>query len=308
MDTIMNAIHRVTDLNAAVQIKILTSILIIVVLWILRIIILRIVWKRTEDVHARYRWRKATIYGAVIPGFILIGRVWFAGIQSLATFLGLLSAGLAIALQDLVKSFAAWIFILSRRPFAVGDRIQIGQHAGDVIDIRIFKFSLLEIGNWVDADQSTGRILHLPNALILSEGVANYSREFEFIWNEIPVLVTFESNWQKAKKLLQEIAERHAIHLTQEAERRIKEASKRFMIFYRTLTPTIYTSVKDSGVLLTIRYMIDPRQRRSSSQAIWEDILHAFKKCDDIDFAYPTQRFYDNLTEGKAEARASEKL
>jgi len=78
------------------------------------------------------------------------------------------------------------------------------------------------------------------------------------------------------------------------------------MIFYSKLTPTVYTSVRDCGVLLTIRYLCDPRRRRSTEESIWEDILHAFADNDDIDFAYPTQRFYDNLHEGKPGARAQE--
>jgi small-conductance mechanosensitive channel len=69
---------------------------------------------------------------------ILVGRVWLAGMQSLATIIGLMTAGLAIALQDIVKSIAGWAFILWRKPFSVGDRIQVGNHTGDVIDIRIF--------------------------------------------------------------------------------------------------------------------------------------------------------------------------
>ena len=77
------------------------------------------------------------------------------------------------------------------------------------------------------------------------------------------------------------------------------------MIFYSKLTPTVYTSVRDCGVLLTARFLCAPRQRRGTQQAIWEDILDEFAKCPDIDFAYPTQRFYNNVLEGKAEARAS---
>ena len=71
------------------------------------------------------------------------------------------------------------------------------------------------------------------------------------------------------------------------------------MIQYDTLTSTVYTSVKDSGILLTIRYLCEPRQRRDSTQSIWESILHAFEKQADIDLAYPTQRFYNNVVEGR---------
>ena len=192
-----------------------------------------------------------------------------------------------------------------RRPFQVGDRIQLGNHAGDVIDLRIFQFTLMEIGNWVDAEQSTGRILHIPNGQVFSDVLANYSKGFQYIWNEVPVLVTFESNWKKAKEILLRIGVKHAEHLSKTAEQRVKKASMKFMIFYSKLTPTVYTCVKDCGVLLTIRYLCEPRRRRGSEQAIWEEILEEFAECQDIDFAYPTQRFYNNLLEGKAETKPS---
>ncbi|RKY95964.1 MAG: mechanosensitive ion channel family protein, partial [Candidatus Hydrothermota bacterium] len=171
--------------------------------------------------------------------------------------------------------------------------------SGDVIDIRIFEFSILEIGNWVNADQSTGRVIHVPNGLVMKQTLANYSQGLQYIWNEVPVLITFESDWKKAKEILFRIAEKHALHLSKAAEKRLKEAARKYMIYYTKLTPTVYTSVEDSGVLLTLRYLCEPRKRRDTEQAIWEDVLTEFSKCDDIDFAYPTQRFYDNILEGK---------
>jgi small-conductance mechanosensitive channel len=304
MDRITHWIQKFSGLSPEMQAKIFASLLTIILLWLIRTVVIRIVMRKTEDPYVRYRWRKGTVYLLVVLGLMVIGRIWFAGIQSLATFLGLLTAGLAIALQDVVKSVAGWVFVMWRKPFVIGDRIQVGNYAGDVIDIRLFKFSLVEIGNWVESDQSTGRVIHLSNSLILTDVIANYTRGFEFIWNEIPVLVTFESNWQKAKKTLVKIAQKHAAHFSKDAEQRIKEASKRYMIFFTALTPTVYTSVRDSGVLLTIRYLIAPRSRRGSEQAIWEEILTTFSRCKDIDFAYPTQRFYDNIREGKEGARA----
>jgi len=288
-----------TGLGVNVLYNLLSSLAIILLIWLIKKLIYRIVWRKTDDVKQRYRWLKTTNYLLFVIGFILVGRVWFMGIQSLATFLGLLTAGLAIALADLVRSLAGWLFIMIRTPFALGDRIQIGKQSGDIIDIQLFKFSMMEIGNWVDADQATGRVIHIPNSLVLSEVIANYGQGFQFIWNEIPVLVTFESNWSQAKILLTDIAERNAAHLTSHAEKRIKEAARKYMIFYRSLAPAVYTSVKDCGVMLTVRYLINPRYRRSSEQAIWEEILTVFDDHPDIDFAYPTQRFFDNVTEGK---------
>jgi len=286
-------IHKNIGLIPETQMKVFLLLLISLILWVLYFLINWLVWRRTEDVRTRYRWKKTSGYILIILGLFIIIRLWFRGFESLATYLGLLSAGLAIALRDLVSDLAGWLFIIGRRPFSVGDRIQIGNFAGDVIDIRAFQFTLMEIGNWVDADQSTGRVIHIPNGMILREVLANYSKGFYYIWNEIPVLITFESDWQKAKKILQKIAEQDSERLSKAAEKRIKEASKKYMILYSKLTPIVYTSVKESGVLLTIRYLCEPQSRRGSEQKIWEDILKEFALQKDIQLAYPTQRFYN---------------
>ena len=223
----------------------------------------------------------------------MIGAVWLPAFEQFGAFLGLFTAGLAIALKDPLTNLAGWFFIVFRKPFIVGDRIQIGNHSGDVIDIRLFQFSILEIGNWVEADQSTGRIIHLPNGKVFLEAQANSSTGFDYIWNEIRVLVTFESNWVKAKSVLQDIANNHAVSLSSTAEKEIFEASKNFMIYYKHTTPIVYTKVKASGVELTVRYLCNPRKRRGSENEIWEDILRQFKLQNDIEFAYPTTRFYN---------------
>jgi len=281
------------------QSQLLGSVLIILVLWAVRLLIVRFIIENLEDVRARYWWRKTSSYLTAVVAIFLIGPLWLSGLQSLATFLGLASAGLVIALQGLLTNLAGWLFIVVRRPFEVGDRIEVGEHAGDVVDIRIFEFTLLEIGNWVQADQSTGRVLHIPNGKVFSETVANYNKGFEYIWHEIPVIITFESNWEKAKKLLTEIVNKDAAHLSKDAPERIQKASRRFMIMYSHVTPTVYTRAERYGVSLTIRYLCSPQRRRSSEQSIWEDILKTFAQHPDIEFAYPTQRFYQRNVEGK---------
>jgi len=284
------------------QSKVFYTLLALVFFWLVQRLLL-VILLRDREVQVQYRLRKTIAYITYPLAFLVIGRIWFAGFQALSTYLGLLSAGLAIALQAPLVNLAGWAFILWRQPFKVSDRIQLGSDRGDVIDQRIFMFSLMEIGNWVDADQSTGRVIHIPNGKIFTEVLANYGQGFQYIWNEIPVLVTFESDWRKAKQLLNEIAHRHGTSLSDSAAKKLREAAKKFMIFYSKLTPVVYTTVKDCGVMLTIRYLCDPRQRRGSEQAIWEDILDVFAAHDNIDFAYPTQRFYRNDSEGKPGTR-----
>ncbi len=280
--------------------KLVSSFVVILLILFIRILVMKAVWRRTEVFQVRYHWRKTSNYIAFFLAILFLGRVWFKEFQSVATFLGLLSAGLAIALKDPIVNLAGWLFILWRRPFSVGSRIQIGSHAGDVIDTRIFQFTLMEIGGWVDADQSTGRIVHIPNSKVFTEPQINYTEGwFDYIWNEIPVLVTFESNWKQAKQMLGEIAEKHAGHLVPSAQFKMKEASRQFMIFSPNLAASVFTTVAESGVLLTMRYLCDPRKRRDSTAEIWEEILDRFSLLDDIDFAYPTRRFFDNVREGK---------
>jgi small-conductance mechanosensitive channel len=280
------------------QRKILISLSIFLVVWILRFLILKLIWRQTEDPRLRYQWKRSIGFALSLIAIILISSVWISAFARFGAFLGLLSAGLAIALKDPLTNIAGWIFISTRKPFSVGDRIQVGEHTGDVIDIRLFQFAILEVGNWVDADQSTGRIIHIPNGTVFLHPQANYSKGFEYIWNEIPVLVTFESNWERTKSILEKIISQHAEHLTRTVEKQIKEATKKYLITYVHLTPIVYTSVRDSGVLLTIRYLCDVRKRRTSEHAIWEDILKEFARNRDIEFAYPTTRFYDNHLEG----------
>ena len=286
--------------------KIFISIFIIIVFWLLDRFLKIFIFKKIEDIKTRYQWQKTTTYVTVFIVIFFVGRIWSAGMQSIATFLGLLSAGIAIALKDLIASLAGWIFIISRRPFEVGQRIEINNVKGDVIDLSIFQFSLLEIGNWVGSDQSTGRIVHVPNGKIFTNDLINYDKGFQFIWNEIHVLITFESNWQKAKQLLQKIADHYSNDVTPQVEKEIRKAAQKYMIYYRNLTPIVYTSVKDSGVQLSIRYLCKARQRRGTSQRIWENILLEFGKYNDIDLAYPTRRFYNNITEGKSYREESE--
>jgi small-conductance mechanosensitive channel len=292
MKNIHDYLAQTTGLPPDIMGKIILSLGIILFLYLLKLVVLRIVWRQTKNVKTRYQWKRTLSFILPFAGLILVGSVWVQAFRQFGAFLGLFSAGLAIALKDPLTNLAGWFFIVFRHPFVVGDRVQIGGHAGDVIDIRLFQFTILEIGNWVDADQSTGRIIHLPNGKVFTEPQLNYTTGFDYIWNEMQVRITFESNWEKAKTILQEIASQRAENIDRAAEREIFEASKNFMIHYTHLTPYVYTSIKEFGVQLTIRYLCNPRKRRGTENEIWQDILNRFRNHNDIQFAYPTTRFY----------------
>lgn len=269
--------------------KIIITIVTLLFGYIIRGILIRIFHKKIQDTKVYYNIKKTINYIFFLLTLLIIMVLWGA-IGSIGTYFGLVSAGLAIALKDLFINIAAWLFILFRKPFIVGDRIEIDGTAGDVIDLRVFQFTIMEIGNWVSNDQSTGRIIHIPNSVVLSRPLANFTGGFEYIWSEINVLLTFESDYKKAKPIFLKIAEKYSLHLTEEIEREMKIASKKYMIYYNKLTPIVYTDVKENGVMLSIRYLCIPHQRRNTIESIWEDVLKVIADSDDINLAYSTMR------------------
>ena len=272
------------------QLKAVQSVIVVVVVVLVRWLVLRIIHRRIEDPEVWYRARKIATYTATLIIIFSLLRIWLIEFENLATFLGLLSAGVAIALSDVLKNLAGWVYILARRPFRVGDRIEVGEVAGDVIDVRVFRFSILEIGNWVHADQSTGRIIHIPNGLVFTSPVANFTEGFSFIWHEIPFLITFESDWKRAEALFATILTEVAPGISGKAAERIKATAREYRIKYTHLTPMVYVTVEDSGVLLTGRVLVSARQRRGVDQDIWKKLLEVIATEPSIELAYPTIR------------------
>ncbi|MEC8677298.1 MAG: mechanosensitive ion channel family protein, partial [Candidatus Margulisiibacteriota bacterium] len=113
---------------------------------------------------------------------------------------------------------------------------------------------------------------------------------FNYIWYEIPVIVTYESNWKKAKQALLKIITDYCKVYEDQLKRELREAKKLYPINYTYITPTIYTSSLDHGISLTIRYLVATRRIRQSNHDLWEMILEYVDDNDDIELAYPTQR------------------
>jgi len=272
--------------------QLLWSAVVIGLVFLLRWLVLRNIHKRLDDPEAWFRARKTATYVASTIVFFALWRIWFSGFDDVATFLGLVSAGLAIALSDVLKNIAGWMFIVLRRPFRVGDRVQVGPHSGDVIDIRMFRFSIMEIRNWVDADQPTGRIVDIPNGAILTDPSANYTAGFAFIWHEVPVLVTFESDWQRAEAIVRAAMFEVAPDPALMAADQIRDAATKYLIRLPQLEPGTYVSARDSGVLITARMLIPAQNRRGIDDAIWRELLTRLNEAPDVEIAYPTVRTY----------------
>ncbi|TVR31343.1 MAG: mechanosensitive ion channel family protein [Nitriliruptor sp.] len=272
------------------QAKVVASVVLVVGLILVRFIAARILARGIEDTDVRYRSLKTLSYVVATIALLSLGGLWFGALRNAATILGVASAGLAIALSDVLMNFVGWIYITLRRPFHVDDRIEIDGVIGDIIDIRVFRTTVLEIGNWVDADQSTGRIVHIPNGKVFTHHVYNATEGFAYLWHELSFHVTFESDWRRAEQLFQQALDEAGGHTREDAARRIQQAAKTYKIRFTHLTPTVYISVRDRGVMLTGRILVDTRRRRSVDQQVWRALLDGIAAEPTVEIAYPTTR------------------
>jgi small-conductance mechanosensitive channel len=263
----------------------------IVGLGLLRAVVLAIVKKRISDTGVWYRTRKVLSYTITIIGLVVIASLWLES-SGFATYIGFLTAGLAIALSDVLKNLAGWLYIVTRRPFRLGERVEIDGHKGDVVDIRAFRFTLFEIETTrVEAEQPTGRLLHVPNGLVFTNPVANYTEGFHYIWLEVPVLVTFESDWEAAEQVLLEIiGDLSPDRSEMMAAAELRATADVYRIGITTLDPIVYVAVRDSGVLLTARLVVEANRTRAVEEQIWRQFLTAIKGNPEIELAYPTIR------------------
>jgi small-conductance mechanosensitive channel len=279
--------HSLTDGLSETQGKLVTTLTLLLIIWLANRIAIRSINQLPSDIAVRYRWRKNATYVIYALGVVSIIFVWSDRFASLATFLGLLSAGLAIAFKDPIANVAGWYYLITNRPYRVGDRIQIGEEKGDVVDISIFRSTLIEVGNWVGADQSTGRVIHIPNSKVFTMAIMNYSELINHIWTEIRVPLTPDSNWQLAKDILQGIIEEFTPKIDESVDKQLEEISEKYLIVSAKLTPIIFTSITDNGsILLTMRYVCMVRQRRQSEHIIYEAILKQLSNHSDIRLAH----------------------
>jgi small-conductance mechanosensitive channel len=258
--------------------------------------------KRIKESKTRYSFRKTTQLLFVAASSIIILRIWVVNPQALLVAYGLIAAGVAIAIQDVFKNFAGALAILLTGIYKVGDRIEVHSKFGDVIDIGLFYTSLIELREWVHGDQATGRIILLPNGLVLSDSVHNYTKDHNFLWDEITLPITYASNWQKAVTLIHTIMKSETAEATKHAEREIAHLEEKYYLSRRNIEPTIFITLTDNWIMLHIRYVVDVRERRLIQNELSKRILEELQKTSDITIASQTITI-NTVTIPKAEVR-----
>lgn len=261
---------------------IILSIIVILFFLLLRYIIIRVTFSNIEDSFSRQRWKRGVSYLLFMILFFTLLPIWLPSLLSVATFLGIFGAGFLIINKELIMSIIGWLYIMARRPFIIGNRIQIGNLTGDVIDIRLIDTSLME-SNHSDGGMLTGRIIQIPNMRVLLEPVINSSKDFSYIWNEMTVCITMKSNWQKAAKMLEEMAVKDAQENSGDHSPDDDAADNLPHQVMRNIKPRVFVEVKDGKIVLRLRHMAQPRKTRNVSDRLWRQILEKFSKARDIE-------------------------
>ncbi|MEP6809636.1 MAG: mechanosensitive ion channel domain-containing protein [Chthoniobacterales bacterium] len=212
--------------------------------------------------------------------------IWFDDPTRLTTALGLVTAGLAFALQKVITSFAGYFVILRGNNFSVGDRISMGGVRGDVIALGFIQTTIMEMGQppavqgadpavWVRSRQFTGRIVTVANAKIFDEPIYNYTRDFPYIWDEIVVPISYTDDRQRAEEVLLEAAHKHALNAASVDSHETERLKRIYGVERIDLDPTVFYRITDNWLELTVRFVANAYGIRTLKDKMSRDILKA---------------------------------
>ena len=238
----------------------------------------RILKKSLPDTTIRYKSQKGVeIIGYVLIIFLTIS--FFTGnIKDLTIVIGLLTAGLAITLQELILSIAGSFYIFFVKVYKPGDRIEINGIRGDVIDVDSIYTSMMEIGEWVSSDNYSGRIVKLSNAFVFKGPIYNYSQDFPFVWDEFNLPIRYDSDIELAKKIVIDIAAETLSEYVNQSLENWKKVVNKYYIENAQVEPTLAISMTDNWMQFNLRYIVDYRKRRSTKHLLNEKIGKAIQE------------------------------
>jgi small-conductance mechanosensitive channel len=222
--------------------------------------------------------------------FLIVAAIFFATeIKEFAIPFSVIGAGIAFSLQEVIASLAGRITIVLTGLYQVGDRVQIGEIQGDVINIGFMRTSLMEIGNWVKADQYSGRIIHVTNAIVLKENISNYSGTFPFVWDEIVVPVRYGSDQHVARQILLSVTKQIVDQYVVMAREKWENVKKEYMVETPNFDPVVTLVANDNWLEFTVRYLVPYENRRSTKDKLFLNMVDAFSKTSGkVEFASMT--------------------
>lgn len=233
----------------------------------------RVLTRYVHEPGNLYRARKMVSVLAYFVGLLIIALIFSDSLGRMAVVLGVAGAGIAFALQEVIASLAGWVAISFGNFYKTGDRVQLGGIKGDVIDIGMLRTTMMEIGQWVNADQYNGRIVRIANSFVFKEPVFNYSGDFPFLWDEIAVPVKYGGDHGLAREIFQ----RALGEITGEYSRQAKASWVDLIQQYRVdqieIDPRVFLVANDNWMEFTLRYVVDYKKRRMVKDLLFTRLL-----------------------------------
>jgi len=227
---------------------------------------------RFSKADVRYRVRKFIVFCGYVTVLLFLAILFEDRLGRLSFAIGIAGAGLAVALQDVIASVAGAFSIGFSSLYAVGDRVQIGDTRGDVIDIGLLRTTILETGNWVNADLYNGRIVRIPNNTVLKANVFNYSQGFRFIWDEIKVVLSTASDCQLARETFLRLTKEAVGDYLVEAKATWKMVSENIRTANPSLDPTVSMIVNNGALEFSVSYVVDYTKRTAMKDRLFTAI------------------------------------
>lgn len=220
---------------------------------------------------------------SVILVCLVIISILFVNWYTAAVSLGLLSLILGFALQTPITSFIGWINILVRAPFRVGDRIQIGDFKGDVIEINYFDTTMWEFGGtYLTNDVPSGRLIRFPNSMVLQAAVYNYSWEkFPYIWNEIPFHVAYESDLEYVSTIIRQVAKQELGIETEEKIQEFKLLVKQTPVDELNIKEYPFVTLRtnpNTWIEVIVTYLVEPKKAAATRSRLIKNIVTELMK------------------------------
>lgn len=244
--------------------------------------------RQISDSRSRYTAVKVISVIESVLMLAILAAIWVRDLQALTVFFGIIGAGIAIALQDVFRNFAGSLTILLTRVYSIGDRIEIDGRYGDVMDIGVMNTTMMEIREWVAGDQATGRLIIVPNGQVITKPVQNFSRDHSFLWDEIQIPVTYDSDWRRAVAILTGITQRETGEISRVAEIEIERIGEKYYLPKKDIQPAVYITLTDNWILLSVRFVTYVRERRVVRARLSQLILEALEQEEGIEVASET--------------------
>ena len=270
LKTIQNLLADTTIIKL---IEVISGIIIVAIIFR---ILSQVLPRQVQDTDLRYRIRKAiTFVGYAIMGLLIV-LIFSDSLGKLTVIFGVIGAGVAFALQEVIGSFAGWVAISLGQFYTPGDRVLLGGIMGDVIDISILRTTLMECGAWVKADLYNGRIVRIANSFVFKTPVFNYSADFPFVWDEITVPVKYGSDRSLTREILQQVANEVVGEYMPQAKAQWQHMVHKYLIEDAKIEPAVTLTANDNWLEFTLRYIVDYKQRRGKKDIIFSRILDEF--------------------------------